>query len=159
MDDLEILASSRARVKGRERGGNRTYGRARLVTALLFLVCLFSFPCLYFLVLAGGIAPLSVMAGATVLAFISPGSDDFGLVLGLLSLANVAVWGTAVFAACRRSVRAIYARFTTSGDIVAGALLLAVAALGLLPFYWVGGHGTPVGKNAYALFFQIFTSG
>jgi hypothetical protein len=161
MDELEILANSRARMKGQELGGNQAHGtlgnRTRLATGSLFLICLFSFPCFYFVVLVVGIAPLSVIAGLAVL-WLSPGSGGSGLVLGLLSLVNVVVWSVIVFLTCRWAVRAIYARFTKAGDFIVGALLLTIAAVGLLPFFWVAGHGTPVGTSAYALFFEIVTS-
>jgi hypothetical protein len=131
--------------------------RSWLATAFLFLICVFTLPCLYFLVVAGGILPISLMIGVSIRWFFSGGSDGFGLLAGL-SLANVAVWSSVVFVVCRWAVRAIYARFTRTAGLVVVTLSVVVAAIGLLPIYWMGGHGTPVGRSAYTMLVELIVS-
>jgi len=64
MDDLDILASSRGRMEDEQARSNLAV-RIRLATAALFLVCVFAFPCVYFLYVLVGITPLSTMIGLT----------------------------------------------------------------------------------------------
>jgi hypothetical protein len=124
----------------------------------LFLVCVFSVPCLYYAVVIVGIAPVSVMSGLAFLWFPKPGAEKGMTILGLLSVLNVAVWGAVIFVICRLTIRAIYAKFSRSAGWVVAAIMGGVASIGLLPFYWVAGHGMPREQSAYALLIQLVTS-
>jgi hypothetical protein len=129
-----------------------------LATALLYLVCLFSVPCFYFVVLAAGICPVSVMFGVAVAWLWKSGSEPAMGMLGLLSVLNVAVWGALLFLLCRWTIRVIYSRFPRDASMVAMATVAGVACIGLLPIFWIAGHGTPTSQSAYALLFDLMAS-
>ena len=129
----------------------------RNAVALLYVVCLFTLPCFYFVGLIVGLAPLSVIAVLTGVWLFKPGGG-LGIPLALLSLVNLAVWGALLFLACRRAVDVIHDAYPNNSTWTMSATLVAALCVGLLPIYWVAGHGTPDKCSAYQLFVRSLSN-
>jgi hypothetical protein len=132
--------------------------RKRNAVALLYVVCLFALPCFYFTGIIVGVAPLSAITALTSVWLFNSGGDGVRISLGLLSLVNVVVWGALLLLACRWAVCAIHAAYPNKSARAMAATLVGVLCVGLLPIYWVAGHGTPDEYSAYQLFVRSLSN-